>query len=70
MSAAWLNREIAEMTENTEAIIRNLCILADGCRKHPAYRAKHRATGNCEPCVRMYDARLQLNELKGEPDKS
>ena len=65
MSAAWLNREIAEMTENTEAIIRNLCILADGCRKHPAYRAKRR-----EPCVRMYDARLQLNELKGEPDKS
>ena len=58
------------MSKKSEAIARNLRILADGCRKHPAYRAKRKATGNCEPCVRMYDARLRLNELEGETDKS
>jgi len=58
------------MTEKSEAIIQNLRILADGCRKHPAYRAKRKATGNCDPCVRMYEARLRLNELEGETDKS
>ena len=58
------------MTEKSEAIIKNLRILAHGCRKHPAYRAKRKATGNCDPCVRMYEARLQLNEIEGETDKS
>ncbi len=58
------------MTENTEATIRNLRILAEGCRMHPAYRARRRATGNCEPCMRMYEARLQLIELDGETEKS
>jgi hypothetical protein len=39
-------------------------ILVDGCKKHPAYRAIRPATGNCEPCVKMWDARLELNELE------
>ncbi len=57
-------------TDISEAIIKNLRILAEGCRTHPAYRARRRATGNCEPCMRMYEARLQLNELDGEIEKS
>jgi len=36
-------------------------ILVDGCKKHPAYRAIRPATGNCEPCVKMWKARLELN---------
>jgi len=39
-------------------------ILVDGCKKHPAYRAIRPATGNCEPCVKMWDARRELNKLK------
>ena len=34
-------------------------ILVDGCKKHPAYRAIRPATGNCEPCVKMWDARRE-----------
>ena len=41
-----------------------LTILADGCKKHPAYRALRPATGRCEPCVRMWQARLKLRELE------
>ena len=58
------------MSQNSEAIVRNLRILAEGCRKHPAYRARRPATGRCEPCIRMYEARLELNELDGETEKS
>ena len=60
-------------TEKIEATIKNLRILAEGCRTHPAYRARRRATGNCEPCMRMYEARLrldELDELEGETEKS
>jgi hypothetical protein len=38
-------------------------ILVDGCKKHPAYRAIRPATGNCEPCVKMWGARLELSRL-------
>jgi len=41
-----------------------LKILADGCKKHPAYRAIRPATGNCEPCVKMWEARLNLKKLE------
>jgi hypothetical protein len=58
------------MAEKADAIIRNLRILAEGCRKHPAYRARRPATGRCEPCVRMYEARLALTKLDGENGKS
>ena len=49
-----------------EEIIRELRILAEGCRTHPAYRARRKATGNCAPCVRMYEARLRLDALERE----
>ena len=58
------------MADKSEAIIDALRILAEGCRKHPAYRARRPATGRCEPCVRMYEARLKLNALEKEPETS
>ena len=39
-------------------------ILVDGCKKHPAYRAIRPATGHCEPCVKMWKARLELNHME------
>lgn len=54
------------MAHKTEAMIKILRILAEGCRKHPAYRARRPATGNCEPCVRMWQARQELNALESE----
>jgi len=70
----WLKKGTVEMTESfadiSAAIIENLSILAEGCRIHPGYRAKRKATGNCAPCMRMYEARLALNALEGETEKS
>ena len=39
-------------------------ILVDGCKKHPAYRAIRPAIGNCEPCVKMWEARLELHDFE------
>ena len=43
--------------------IKLLKILAEGCRKHPAYRARRPATGRCEECVVVWNARLELNQM-------
>ena len=40
-----------------------LKILAKGCKKHPAYRAIRIATGRCEECVVIWQARVELNEI-------
>ena len=37
-----------------------LKLLAEGCRKHPAYRAKRQVKIDCEPCLVMWEARLEL----------
>ena len=42
-------------------------ILVDGCKKHPAYRAIRPATGRCDPCVEMWQARQELKELEKWP---
>jgi hypothetical protein len=39
-------------------------ILVAGCKKHPAYRAIRPATGNCEPCVKVWRARQALSSLE------
>ena len=39
-------------------------VLVAGCKKHPAYRAIRPATGKCEPCAKMWKARLELNSLE------
>ena len=39
-------------------------VLVAGCKTHPAYRAIRPTTGNREPCVKMWKARLELNSLE------
>ena len=41
-----------------------MTILVEGRKRHPAYRAIRPATGNCEPCVKMWKARLNLKKLE------
>ena len=43
--------------------IKLLKILAKGCRKHPAYRAIRKATGRCEECVVVWNARIKLGKI-------
>ena len=40
-----------------------LQVLAEGCRKHPAYRARRAATERCPECMVVWKARCELNEL-------
>ena len=49
--------------DNSQRRIELLQILAEGCRKHPAYRAKRAATKRCPECVVVWKARCDLNEL-------
>jgi hypothetical protein len=47
----------------TQRKIELLQILAEGCRRHPAYRAKRKATERCEECVVVWKARVEINEI-------
>ena len=49
--------------DNSQRRIELLQILAEGCRKYPAYRAKRAATKRCPECVVVWKARCDLNEL-------
>ena len=40
-----------------------LQVLAEGCRKHPAYRARRAATERCPECVVVWKARCELTEM-------
>ena len=50
--------------ESLKKQVQLMGILVAGCKKHPAYRAIRPATGNCEPCVKMWEARLELNDME------
>ena len=50
--------------QTLEEKIKLLEILSEGCRKHPAYRAKRKATGRCEECIKVWSAREELNNLR------
>ena len=41
-----------------------LQILAEGCKRHPGCRAIRPAAGRCAPCVKMWEARLELRKLQ------
>ena len=41
-----------------------LKILAKGCKKHPAYRAIRKASEQCEECVVVWQARVELYKLE------
>jgi hypothetical protein len=47
-------------TDNLEKQVKLLSVLVDGCKKHPAYRA-------IRPCVDMWQARQELEELNKWP---
>lgn len=40
--------------------VRALTVLANGCPKHPSYRAKRRVNTICETCNAMWEARTAL----------
>ena len=50
--------------ESLKKQVQLMRVLVTGCKKHPAYRAIRLATGKCEPCVKMWKARLELNSLE------
>ena len=41
-----------------------LTILAEGCKKHPAYRARRRPSVECVPCAEMWETRAALKEIE------
>ncbi|MDC1260188.1 MAG: hypothetical protein ACKVHI_02310 [Candidatus Puniceispirillales bacterium] len=49
--------------DHTQRKIELLQTLAEGCRKHPAYRAKRKATERCAECVVVWKARVALNDI-------
>ena len=50
-------------TDNLEKRVKLLSVLVDGWEKHPAYRAIRPAKRCCKPCVEMWQARQELEEL-------
>ena len=50
--------------ESLKKQVQLLRVLVSGCKKHPAYRAIRPATGNCEQCVKMWEARQELNKME------
>ena len=63
MLALFYGRVAIMKIEDLEKQVELLSILADGCKKHPAYRAIRPATGRCQPCVEIWQARQKLEEL-------
>ncbi len=53
--------------DKSQRLIKLLQILAEGCRKHPAYRARRAATERCPKCVVVWKARCELNEMFSTP---
>ena len=49
--------------ENLDKQVELLSIIVDGCKRHPAYRAIRPATGHCKPCVGMWQARQEMEDL-------
>tara|TARA_B100000609_G_scaffold181305_1_gene162326 strand:+ start:184 stop:363 length:180 start_codon:yes stop_codon:yes gene_type:complete len=50
--------------ERLKAKVKLLELLSEGCPRHPAYRAKRKATGRCESCVKIWNARQELISLE------
>ena len=56
------------MIKTNNRKIELLTILAEGCRKHPAYPARRPATGRSQECGVVWNARLELNDMSGEQE--
>ena len=50
--------------ESLKKQVQLMRILVAGCKKHPAYRAIRPATGNCKPCIKMWEARQALKKFE------
>ena len=50
--------------ESLKKQVQLMRILVVGCKKHPAYRAIRPATGNCEPCIKIWEARQALKKFE------
>jgi hypothetical protein len=37
-------------------------LLAEGCQKHPSYRAVRKPTADCERCRQLFEARTLVND--------
>lgn len=62
-SAKFVEYQLMDV-ERLKKQLRLMEILVDGCKKHPAYRAIRPATVDCDPCLKMWEARLKLNDLE------
>ena len=51
------------LNERDKRKIELLEILSEGCRKHPAYRARRKVSISCEECVQLWNARVELTLL-------
>ena len=51
------------LNERDKRKIELLEILSEGCRKHPAYRARRKVSISCEDCVQLWNARVELTLL-------
>ena len=60
----WQTFDMEKLVDRLKVKIRLLEFLSEGCRKHPAYRAKRKATGRCESCVKIWNARQELINLE------
>jgi len=49
--------------ESLKKQVQLLRVLVAGYKKHPAYRAVRPATGNCEACIKMWEARQALKKI-------
>ena len=49
--------------ENLDKQVELLSIIVDGCKRHPAYRAIRPATGHSKPCIGMWQARQEMEDL-------
>ena len=50
--------------ESLKKQVQLMRVLVAGCKKNPAYRAIRPATGNCKPCIKIWKARLELNDME------
>ena len=48
------------LSQDTETILRRL---VQGCKTHPAYRAKRAPRSACRACVQMYKDKQQLDKI-------
>lgn len=58
-----ISKETALSQDKSQRKIELLQILAEGCRKHPAYRARRAATQRCQECIVVWNARLELKDM-------